>query len=293
MDQVVGIDVGGTNIKFGLVSAEGVLSHSGQTPTPQNDPEATELIESIAEIVSSLSQHEPLAVGVAVPGVVTADGVAKFSGTLGFRDLPLRELIRSRVGLPSVLVHDVTASGVAESRVGAARGQQQAVVIQIGTGIASTLILNGEVYRPHPIVGEIGHTPSAYDRPCPCGLRGCLEMTASGGAVRRNFEALTGQKATAVEVFARAQEGDESASIIYREFVDALSTAIHWLASVLGPDLVILSGGVATSGEFLLDDLNAALDQKLSFHHRPQLTVSASHHVMGTIGVGLSAWDVV
>lgn len=291
MSRVLGVDVGGTTIKYGLVSIDGRLSHRGTWPTPQGDPEAQQLIGAINAIVASFGDSGVSAVGVAVPGLVTVDGIAQFSGTLGFREVHLEYELARVLAVPVRVVHDVTAAGVAESRVGQARGVECAVVIQIGTGIAASLVLNGEVHHPHPSVGEIGHTPCAYLRPCPCGLVGCLEMTASGGALSRNYEAATGGRVAAEEVFARVEVGDPDAITVHAEFVDALTTAMVWLAAVLGPARIVIAGGVAGAGDQLLDDLRAALDGKLSFHRKPEIVASEDFAVMGCIGAGLAAWE--
>lgn len=291
MSRVLGVDVGGTSIKYGLVSADGHLSHHGARPTPQGDSEAQRLIDAISAIVSSFGNSGVSAVGVAIPGLVTADGIAQFSGTLGFRDVNLERELARVLTVPVRVVHDVTAAGVAESRVGQARGEECAVVIQIGTGIAASLVLNGAVHHPHPSVGEIGHTPCAYLRPCPCGLIGCLEMTASGGALSRNYKAITGKRVAAEEVFARVEVGDPHAITVHAEFVDALSTSMVWLAALLGPARIVIGGGVAGAGDQLLDELRAALDSKLSFHRNPEIVASEDFAVMGCIGAGLSAWE--
>jgi glucokinase len=289
MKYVLGIDIGGTAIKHGLVDDQGMLSRFASTPTPHDDPLALELIPLIDDIFASYADAQPEAVGVAIPGLVTAAGIAEFSGTLGFRNLDMLGLLKKALPTPVTLIHDVTAGGLAEARIGAAQGAQCAVLLQIGTAIAASLIFNGEVYHPHPAVGEIGHVPTVYDRPCPCGLRGCLEMTASGGAVARNFREITGEELSAREVFQRASSGDPQAQLIRHEFVDALSSAIVWLSAVIGPDVIVLSGGVSTAGENLVSSLDQELDSRLSFHKRPQIVPSPLKDTAGCVGAGLYA----
>lgn len=289
MKNTLGIDVGGTAIKFGLVSTEGDLTQSDSLPTPQSDPQADKLVPLIADITNRFAGQIE-AVGIAVPGLVSPLGIAEFSGTLGFRNLPLASLVQPQVDVPVFLFHDVTAAGVAEAAVGHAQSVDSAVVLQIGTGIAASIIIGGEVYHPHAAIGEIGHTPSAYPRPCPCGLIGCLEMTASGGAIRRNYRDVSGEDVSAAQVYRRAIDGEAHARVIIDEFVDALASSIAWVAAMLGPDIVVLSGGVATAGDALVRELNAQLDGKLSFHRRPRIVVSDAYETRGCVGAGLSAW---
>lgn len=290
MNNTLGIDVGGTAIKYGLVAPDGLLTQAGTLPTPQDDPEAQSLVPLIARIAGDF-EGEIQAIGVAVPGLVSPAGVAEFSGTLGFRQLPLASLIQPHVSVPVWLFHDVTAAGVAEAEIGFAKDADSAVVFQIGTGIAASIILQGEVYHPHSSVGEVGHTPSAYPRPCPCGLVGCVEMTASGGAIKRNYRDLSGVETSAAEVYQRALQGEAHARRIIDEFVDALSSSIAWVAAIIGPEIVVLSGGVATAGDSLVGELNSHLDRKLSFHRRPRIVVSDAYETRGCVGAGLSAWQ--
>ena len=290
MAYALGIDVGGTSIKCGLVSAKGELSEEGSQPTPLNDPSGDALVAKIREIVASYGEQEIACVGVAVPGIVSDEGVAEFSASLGYRGVALQSMLAGVLDLPVRVVHDVTAAGVAEHRVGVAQKYQNVVVLQIGTGIAASIVVDGKPFRPHPVVGEIGHTPTPYLRPCGCGLTGCLEMTASGGALRRNYSALTGQDTTAADVFRLASERDQVAKTLYYEFLDALSGAVVWLAALLGPEAVVLSGGVASAGETLRADLADAVSQKMSFHLAPEILLSGDHTLMGCRGAGLMAW---
>jgi glucokinase len=290
MRHVLGIDVGGTAIKHALVDQSGGLSRFGSTPTPEQDPEATALIPAIARIVDTYAQETPHAVGVAIPGIVTAAGVAEFSSTLGFRNLDMLALLRDAISIPVFLVHDVTAGGIAEATTGAARGEESAVLIQIGTALAASVIVRGEVYHPHPAIGEIGHAPTVFDRPCPCGLRGCLEMSASGGAVSRNYEQLTGDKVSAEVIFQRAELGDSDARDVHVEFLESLGFALAWISALLGPDVIVISGGMSIAGEPLLGHLESQLDQRLSVHKRPRLALSRLADSAGCAGAGIYAW---
>jgi glucokinase len=292
IQYALGIDVGGTNIKYGLVTSEGNIVQTGSVPTPQNDPKAAALLPLLTQLVENFKNDKPIAVGIAIPGIVSQEGVAEFSSSLGFRDLPLGDMLRSSLTIPNVIVHDVTSSSKAEYLLGQASNVENVVVIQIGTGIAATLILDGKVYRPHSAMGEFGHIPTKYDRLCPCGGRSCLEATASGGALRRNYKALTGEDKTAEEIFNLAEENNQPAVILYNEFIDALSSGIQTLAALLGPEKIILSGGVSAESA-LLSDLKASLNPKLSFHLKPELVVSKANNDMGAIGAGLSAWEIV
>jgi len=290
---MLGVDLGGTDIKSALIDSEGTPSHSKSTPTPKDDPSGEASIAKLAEIINDYqSQHELLGVGLTVPGLVDASaGIAKFSGTLGWRDIPMVERLQQLTSLKVTLEHDVTAIGHAENRVGEAQGVESAVVIAIGTAIAASVIIDSEVYHPHPAVGEIGHTPTGNDRPCVCGLIGCLEMTASGGALSRNYKSLTGDQISAFDIFQRSEQNDEQAKFLIDEFMDVLSTGLVFVAALIGPDVIVVSGGVSQAGENFIQRLQQELNDKLSMHKAPTLKLSKLQAKAGSIGAGLLAWE--
>ena len=288
--RVLGLDVGGTTIKSGLVDSSGSIRNIQRTPTPQ-DSSGEQLVAALAQLVASYRADEELtAVGLCVPGIVDSEqGIAVFSGTLGWRNLPLAEMLSAEAGLPVKLVHDVTAGGLAELRVGSAKGFDSAVVIAIGTGLAASIILDGKIYRPHPAVGELGHVPTRNQRPCVCGKQGCLEMTCSGGALSRNYEAATGEKIPAHEVIERAEAGDSAASELWQEFLDELGFACHYIAGLLGPEAIVIAGGFGYLGERITQPLEHYLDQVISIQKRPQIITSKLEGTSGCIGAGLFA----
>ena len=146
--------------------------------------------------------------GVVVPGAVDADaGRAVFSANLGFRDVPLREIVAEATGLPALLEHDVRAAGVAEQELGATAGVDDYVLAVIGTGIAAVIQTGGRARRrAQPSVpGELGHIPVwPGGEQCSCGQRGCLERYASAAAIARRYAQAGGEPGlSAVEVLAR------------------------------------------------------------------------------------------
>jgi glucokinase len=287
----LGIDVGGQTIKSAFVDATGLATSIDRTPTPPPGSPTSEYSATLAGIIQTYTDRAAAesitidGVGIVLPGLIDPEaGIALRSGTLGWADYPVLADLTQSTTLPLFLEHDVTAGGLAELRFGAARGVDNAVVIQIGTGLSCALIINGRVHHPHPAVGELGHTPSLVNRPCVCGKSGCLEMTASGGALARNYEALTGDTITAEQVFDKAQAGETHASALWEECLDALAHALHWLASLLGPDVVVFSGGFAFAGEALTAGLEKRLHDRLSIQRVPELRLSTLGGLSGCVG---------
>ncbi|MDG4833721.1 ROK family protein [Solwaraspora sp. WMMD1047] len=301
---VVALDVGGTSIKSGLVGTDGTSRYTERHPTgADRGPDA--VVATIGAVADGLAGRAradgltPVAVGVAVPGVVDeATGTAVWSANLGFRDVPLRELVGTRLGLPTALGHDVRAGGLAEARLGAARGSRHVLFVAIGTGIAAAHVVAGAAFAgAHGAAGEIGHIVVRPDGPvCGCGQRGCLEAVASAAAVGRRYTELTGEPATAADVAARAARGgpgDEVAARVWRETVEALADGLLIGQALYDTETIVLGGGLAEAGAHLLDPLHAALRQRLTFHREPRLVPAALGDEAGRLGAALLALDTL
>ncbi|MCX5214504.1 ROK family protein [Kitasatospora sp. NBC_00240] len=296
---VIALDVGGTGMKGALLDRGSALLVTERWPTPRaHGPEA--VVDAIVSALRSLAlraAEHGLAVrraGVVVPGIVdTERSLAVYSANIGWRDLPLASVIEERTGLPVTLGHDVRAGALAEVRLGAARGAQDALFVAIGTGISAALVSDGRLLAAGGYAGELGHLVVEPDgRLCPCGNAGCLETVASAAGIAMAYTALSGHTvAGADEVAARLTEGDEAARAVWARAVEGLATALTAAVTLLAPEVVVLGGGLAESGDLLLGPLRARLDEKLTFHRRPHLVAAALGDRAGCLGAGLHAWD--
>jgi glucokinase len=268
----VGVDVGGTSVRAGVVDDDGTVLDTMRTPTPGSD---AALEAAIARLVTALAErYRVTAVGLALAGFITPDlrGV-RFAPHLSWRDAPVADRVSARIGLPVVVEHDANAAALGERHFGAAAGAANAVFIAIGTGIGSALLLDGALYRgAFGVAPELGHLRVVPDgRPCPCGKAGCWERYCSGTALattamellardpgrspalRRLVEADPGS-VTGRRVAAAAHRGDPVA-------VDAIADLARWLgeglalvADVFDPELVVIGGGVSGSAPLFLDE---------------------------------------
>ncbi|MEO3892425.1 ROK family protein [Nonomuraea sp. B5E05] len=305
MECVVAVDVGGTTMKGGLVARDGTCLHVERRPTPRADgPER--VIAAVSAFVADLARPRPgtrpLAVGLVVPGLVTAER-AVFSAAFGWRDVPASSF--TDVDLPVALGHDVRAAGEAELAYGA--GGDDVLYLPIGTGIAGAVVLSGSLYGGAAgWAGQIGHIPV---RPggaaCGCGQRGCLAAYASGGAVAARYGA-----GGAEEVVRRASEGDAAAGRVWDTAVEALALALATYTRLLDPAAVVIGGGVSHAGDALIAPLRARLSALLSPHppspsrepslpHEepslperrvPEVRASALGARAGLLGAGLLGW---
>ena len=190
----IGVDVGGTSVRAGVVDAFGNVRDTASAATPRS---VAALEAALAGVITELTaRHEVSAVGLALAGFITPDRrTVRFAPHLAWRDAPVSERMSARLELPVVVEHDANAAALAERHFGAAAGASTAVFIALGTGIGSALLLDGELFRgAFGVAPELGHLRVVPDgRPCPCGKNGCWERYCSGTALAT----------TAVELLAR------------------------------------------------------------------------------------------
>ncbi|MFB7340891.1 ROK family protein [Streptomyces hydrogenans] len=304
MRHVIALDVGGTAMKAALTGLDGTPLYEERRGTGrERGPEA--VVESVLRFAEDLSVlgRERLgtaaeAVGLAVPGIVDAGrGVAVHAVNLGWREVPLRELLGRRLGgVPVALGHDVRAGGLAEGRLGAGRGTGRFLYVALGTGIAGAIGIDGRVEAgSHGRAGEIGHVVVRPGGPaCGCGGRGCLETLASADAVGRAWSAASGDPdADAADCAGAVESGDPVALRVWQEAVDALAEGLVAAVTVLDPRVLILGGGLAEAGDTLLAPLRAAVAERLTFQRLPALVPAALGDAAGCLGAGLLARDLL
>ncbi|WP_433827522.1 ROK family protein [Actinoplanes sp. CA-015351] len=299
---VVALDVGGTGMKCALVRPDGTVHHEERHPTrAERGPAAvTENILEIAESLAGKARADgltPVAAGIAVPGVVDeVTGVAVWSSNVGFRDVPLRDLARQRLGMPAALGHDVRVGALAEARLGAGRGRRHVLFVAIGTGIAAGLVVDGSGYSgAHGAAGELGHVVvRPGGTPCGCGLRGCLEAETSAKSIGRKYAELSGEPgATAFDVATRAAAGEELARKVWQDAVEALADGLLTAQALYDVGVIVLGGGLAEAGDDLLQPVRAALAQRVTFHRPPEIVRAELGDTAGCLGAALLALDTL
>ena len=291
----IGVDIGGTKVLAGTVDAKGQVHDHVRLLTPHRSTDPRVVEDTIVEAVDTLRGRAApdaarddiggvAAVGVGAAGFVDADGArVLFAPHLSWRDEPLRDHLKSRLGLPVLLDNDANATAWAELSFGAARGHRQVLCITLGTGIGGALVIDGRVFRgAHGLAGEFGHMQVVPDgRLCECGNWGCWEQYSSGNAVVREArelltrgspaaarlaELVDGDPAalTGAVVTRAAQEGDRTAGAILRGVGTWLGTGLAGLVAAFDPELVVVGGGVSAAGDLLLGPAREALGRSLT-----------------------------
>jgi len=291
-------------MKAALVAEDGTLLHQARRPTGR-ERGADAVVAAILDFAADLRDYGvtaygsgAVAAGVAVPGIVDdVDGVAVFSANLGWKDVPLRELLSARLdGAPVALGHDVRAGGLAEGRIGAGNGADRFLFLPLGTGIAGAIGIEGRIEAgAHGYAGEIGHiVVRPGGRECGCGQRGCLETYASAGAVSRAWAAAGGDPDADAAACARAVEaGDPRALAVWREAIEALADGLVTGLTLLDPRVLIIGGGLAEAGDTLFGPLRAAVEARITFQKLPLIVPAALGDTAGCLGAGLLAWDLI
>jgi glucokinase len=270
--------LGGTKILGALVNSDGQVLAQQRWPTPAGNNESIRGgVLMAADSLVRLAQQKDITIhGIAVgaPGYIDEGGMILDATNLGVANLPLRADIETAFGLPTLVMHDVKAAALGESKFGAGVGSQHMAFISLGTGIGAGLILRGTLYEgAGGRAGEIGHVCIQRDGPaCTCGRRGCLEMVAAGPAIARQgqVKAAEGESAmtqlaggepskiTSEIVAEAAQQGDVPALEILHLVADYLGLTLAGLINVLDLDHVIIGGGLAQMGSVLLDPIRQA-----------------------------------
>jgi len=270
--EAIGVDLGGTKMAVGVVDADRNVSYRSLAPSVGLGQE--ELIETLEHELQAARDARPdvAAIGLGIPCTIDRQrGVAIMTVNLDLADVPIRDLMHERLGLPVTLDNDANAAILAEHRFGAARGAQNAVMLTIGTGIGGGLLIGGEVYRGSSGAGaELGHVVIEADGPpCQgnCPNRGCVEALASGTAIAREGIAAAqaapdsilgravadGVTLDGKEVTDAALAGDPTAVGVLEKVGRRLGVALSSFANVFEPDIIVIGGGAIRAGGLLLD----------------------------------------
>lgn len=305
-----GVDVGGTKMLAVALDEAGAVIAVERRSTPSG---TAALVEGMASIVEALAGRcgSLGAVGAGIPGMVDRDGAVRFSPNLpGVVDAPIRALLADRLGQPVVVENDATCAAWAERSVGAGQGSDDVIVVTLGTGIGGGIVSGRHLLLGrNGFAGEIGHmVVDTHGPPCPCGQRGCWERYASGSGLGRlaRDAAQAGRADRVVElaggdpesvrgehVTSAAAEGDPGALEIIDTFAWWLALGLANLANAFDPEVFVLGGGLAASGDVLLEPARRAfiglVEGGSTYRPAVRIVQAALGERAGAIGAALLA----
>ena len=258
----MGVDVGGTNIKLGLVRKAGRIIARTCLETKVYARHPAKLIQAMAEGIASLLRQNGFkkqnvqGVGIGLPGLVDpVKGHVIFLPNIpGWKNIPLRKHLEKKVGLEVFLDNDVNVMTLGEWRFGAGQGSDDMIGMTLGTGVGAGLILGGALYRgPGFGAGELGHIPVNLTGPkCSCPSFACLETYVGNGPLQRRAAKIFRHPGiTLEEVFALAKQGNQKALGFWEEAGEYVGTALVGVVNVLNPTKIVIGGGVANTARFL------------------------------------------
>jgi glucokinase len=270
--EAIGVDLGGTKMLLGVLDGDAkVVWESREASTGQSEDALVELL--VGEVEEARAQRDGIAaIGMGIPATIDHEkGIAVSAVNLPIENLPIRDLVGERTGLPVFVDNDANVAALAEHLYGAARGAENAVMLTIGTGIGGGLILGGEIYRGATGAGaELGHMAIQMDGPgCQgnCPNRGCVETLASGTALGREGRAAAesepgsalgkllaeGGEVDGKAVTEAALAGDKTAIGVFELVGGRLGVALASFANIFEPETIVIGGGVMAAGDLLLD----------------------------------------
>ena len=253
-----GFDIGGTRLKYGLIDSKGRLVFKGQARSPEAMADILGVLEETWALLKRRSPGPIRSCGFGIAGFFSRkeQKILQSPNYPSFDGFPLVPAFRKFIDVPFRIGNDANMAAFGEFKHGAGRGAQSLVLLTIGTGIGSGIILDGKLWEgAGGYAGELGHiTVNPEGTPCPCGGRGCLETEASAPSIVRNFRALTGRTdvsdARAVYLLARA--GVPAALESFQKCAYYLGIGLGIVINFLNPEKILVGGGVVSAGKFLL-----------------------------------------
>lgn len=292
----IGVDLGGTGIKAGLVNEKGKILAKGSMPTHAERPYQA-IIADIAALCNKVAAEggvkvsDVAAVGVGVPGICDPKtGIIPMCTNLGWHGVPFVQEMRKYIDRPVIVDNDATVAGLAEAVAGVSAGSQTSVFITLGTGVGGGIIINGRPFSgAHGVGSEIGHMIVKMDGElCTCGNRGCFERYASATAIIREARIAVAahpesaimarcggnpEKINAKIVIDCAKEADPVAKRVFDEYVKGLAYGIVSIINILDPEIIVLGGGVSNAGKFLLDSVREEVEKLVFIKAMPHALI--------------------
>ena len=281
MNVRIGVDIGGTGIKAGVVDEQFSIVNRRSVKTPDTFEKS---MKAVADMISEmtmqmgLSMADVASVGVGVPcSVIQKTGTLVFANNTNWKNVSIRSELSRYLSVPLYFNNDANCAVIGETVAGAAKGKQYVVMITLGTGVGGGIIIDGKLFAGGDGLGaELGHTPLMYGGiPCSCGLTGCFECYASAKAlIRQTKEAMAKDPDTSMHVWAAehgkvsgrtafdcAMDGDAAALRVVDQYAAYIACGLGGFINIFRPEVILIGGGVSGAGEFLLERIRGNLSK--------------------------------
>jgi glucokinase len=296
----IGIDLGGTAIKGGIVDHLGVIQEERMLRT-QSQLGYDQVLNDLVLLIKELQQLSPAetAVGIGIPGILSGDGGTVVScPNLNWQNRALKQDLERVLTLEVLLVNDATAACIAEAAFGSTRGRNSSVMLTLGTGVGGGVIINDRVISgAHGVASEVGHmimNENFYN--CNCGKNGCLETFASATALIRYCQKQISEGVVTVlkanenfdarRIFEAAKAGDSLALVAVNRLARYLGWAIANISDLIDPEIFTIGGGLSYAGDFLLNRIKTETKCRLTYpqYAMPEIVLATFRNEAGMIG---------
>ncbi|MDF2686470.1 MAG: glucokinase, family [Clostridia bacterium] len=308
----IGIDLGGTNIAVGIVTAEGEIISKKSIKTGAERPFEA-IMKDMAECTLSLLKEKNISlddvksIGIGTPGSVnTEKGNLVYANNFKYGiNVPMRELLQKYINKPVYLGNDANVAALGEVVAGVAKGHKNAVMVTLGTGVGGGIIINGEIYEGQYSAGaEIGHIMLIHNgEQCTCGRKGCWEAYASAtGLIKQTKAAMTAHpdsimnKMSTIDnvsgrtAFDAARKGDAVAMEVVKEYIEYIAEGLVDMINIFRPEILIIGGGICNEGEYLLKPLREFINTHVyggNLQPEQKLSIAKLGNDAGIIGAAL------
>ncbi|MBQ3959141.1 MAG: ROK family protein [Muribaculaceae bacterium] len=313
---VIGIDMGGTNTAFGIVDARGNVIASDSIKTGKHSDINDYIDELYTEITRIIVANDAVdkinGIGIGAPNANYYTGIIEDGVNLPWpTPIPLADLITKKFGIPCIITNDANAAAIGEMTYGVARGMKDFIMITLGTGVGSGIVINGQmVYGHDGFAGELGHVVMKRNngRMCGCGRTGCLEAYCSATGVARTarefldirtdeskLRDLDADKITSKDVFDCAIAGDKLAKEIFEYTGTILGEALADFTTFSSPEAFVLFGGLTKSGELIMKPVREALEKNVMkvFKGKVKILISElKESDAAVLGASALGWEV-
>ena len=286
----VGIDIGGMSIKGGLLDENGVV-YAKKSVVTQADAHYSVIVKDIADLCVALAEEIGLtkeditAVGMGIPGTINSKtGVITYANNINFEKVPIVKEFRKYIDVPTFIGNDANVAALGEQRFGAGKGFGDVIVVTLGTGIGTGIIVDGTLMEGKMGAGaEGGHIGlKVGGEPCSCGKRGCWEAYASATALIRQTKRAMEKNPSSLMVkfaeeegkvsgktaFLAAREGDATAQTVVNNYIRYVSEGIISLVNLFRPDVVLIGGGISNEGDYLMERIQRRVNRYAYGGHR-------------------------
>ena len=295
--NVLGIDIGGTNIEIGIVTDDGQILKTFHYPTKQF-PTAQDFAKTLQNIINQTKDYNIIGIGIGAPTANFFTGQIEYAPNLQWKGIvPLEKLVNQATNLPTKITNDANAVAHAELRFGAGKNLDNFTVLTLGTGLGSGIVVNHKVlYGSHGLAGEFGHTQvDPNGRLCNCGRKGCLETYVSIRGIMLTYKELGGkQDLTPKQIFELAKNNDPIALQTYRKTAQILGSQLADLVHLFDPQAIFLYGGIAHAHELIIPTARDEMERNLlnAFKNKVQIKPSQLLDKQGAIlGAAALIWE--